>query len=139
MWGESQRPRWAGGIWIVISGRNPYPLYRKGSEIVSDGYNGYTNYETWVTSLWMDNEPVTNEFLFLLANREPAHESEIAELVEKADYLEEYVKEMILCDPPTIFGQRNGLGIDLLTHAIEGINWREIIESHVEIIEKYVV
>ena len=101
---------------------------------MSDNYNGYTNYETWVTSLWMDNEPQTNEFLFLLANREPAHESEIAELVEKAYCLEQFVTEMILTDPPTIFGQTMaGLGTDLLTHAIDRINWQEIIESHVEI------
>jgi hypothetical protein len=134
MWGESQRPRWARWIWIVISRRNPYPLYRKGSEIVSDGYNGYTNYETWVTALWMDNEPVTNEFLFLLANREPAYESEIAELVDKADDLEGYVRDMLFDDNPY-----NGLRADLLTHAVGEVNWREIIESHVEIIEKYVV
>ena len=99
---------------------------------MSDGYNGYTNYETWVTSLWMDNEPNTNEYLYELANRESAHESEIAELVDKADALEEYVKEMVLSNPPTIFGHTNGLGTDLLTHAIGGINWREIIESHRE-------
>ena len=101
---------------------------------MSDGYNGYTNYETWVTSLWMDNEPVTNEFLFLLANREPAYESEIAELVDKADDLEGYVRDMIFDDNPY-----NGLRADLLTHAVGEVNWREIIESHVEIIEKYVV
>ena len=107
---------------------------------MSDGYNGYTNYETWVTSLWMDNEPSTNGFLYELANREPVHESEIAELVEKAYCLEQFVTEMVLTDPPTIFGQTMaGLGTDLLTHAIERINWQEIIESHVEIIEKYVV
>jgi hypothetical protein len=134
MWGESQRPRWAGGIWIVISRWNPYPLYRKGSEIMSDGYNGYTNYETWVTSLWMDNEPHTNEYLYELANREPVHESEIAELVDKADDLEGYVRDMILSDSHHIWHDKiNGLGTDLLTHAISAINWREIIESHVEI------
>ena len=48
-------------------------------------YNGYSNYQTWVTSLWLDNEPYTNEYLYKLANREPVHESEIAELVDKAD------------------------------------------------------
>jgi len=100
---------------------------------MSDGYNGYTNYETWVTSLWMDNEPNTNEYLYELANREPVNESKTLELVDKAEDLEEYVKEMVLSNPPTIFGQTMaGLGTDLLTHAIDGINWREIIESHKE-------
>ena len=108
---------------------------------MSDGYNGYTNYETWVTSLWMDNEPVTNEFLFLLANREPAYRSSALELVDKAEDLEDYVRDILLGDSSTDLKleHRHGLGTDLLTHAMEEVNWREIIESHVEIIEKYVV
>ena len=93
---------------------------------MSDGYNGYTNYPTWATALWMDNEPASNEFLFELANREPVHDAERVELLEKADYLEEYVKEMLLDDEP------NGLGYDLLNHAIDVVNWREIVEVHTE-------
>ena len=93
---------------------------------MSEGYNGYTNYPTWATALWMDNEPASNEFLFELANREPVHDAERVELLAKADHLEEYVKEMLLDDEP------NGLGYDLLTHAIDVVNWREIIEVHTE-------
>lgn len=93
---------------------------------VSDGYNGYENYQTWVTALWMDNEPASNDFLYDLANRESVYETERVELLEKADHLEEYVKEMLLDDEP------NGLGYDLLTHAIDVVNWREIVEIHTE-------
>ena len=95
---------------------------------MSDGYNGYTNYETWVTSLWMDNEPHTNEYLYELANREAVHEYEITELMDKADDLEGDVRDMIFDDNPY-----NGLRADLLTHAVGEVNWREIIESHMEI------
>ena len=28
------------------------------------GYNGWTNYETWLVNLWMDNEPGGKEFAF---------------------------------------------------------------------------
>jgi hypothetical protein len=101
---------------------------------MSDGYNGYTNYETWVTALWMDNEPHTNEFLYELANNNPiprkrfhtSYDDWLDAMWNKAKILEEYVKDMILSDPP------NGLGTDLLTHAISGINWQEIIEVHTE-------
>jgi len=96
--------------------------------------NGYTNYETWVTALWMDNEPHTNEFLYELANNNPiprrrfhtSYDDWLDAMWNKAKILEEYVKDMILSDPP------NGLGTDLLTHAISGINWQEIIEVHTE-------
>lgn len=94
---------------------------------MSDGYNGYANYPTWATALWMDNEPASNEYLYDLANREPVHEAERVELLDKADQLEEYVKEMLLDDEP------NGLGYDLLRHAIDVINWREIVNSHIEV------
>jgi len=94
---------------------------------VSDGYNGYENYQTWVTALWMDNEPASNDFLYDLANRESVYETERVELLEKADHLEEYVKEMLLDDEP------NGLGYDLLHHAIGVVDWIAIIETHEEI------
>ena len=94
---------------------------------MSDGYNGYTNYPTWATALWMDNEPASNEFLFELANREPVHDAERVELLDKADHLEEYVREMLLDDEP------NGLGYDLLHYSVGMIDWREIINTHIEV------
>jgi len=102
---------------------------------MSDGYNGYTNYETWVTSLWMDNEPHTNEYLHELANRKPAYRSSALELVDKAEDLEDYVRDILLGDSSTDLKleHRHGLGTDLLTHAVGEVNWREIIESHMEI------
>jgi len=93
---------------------------------MSDGYNGYENYQTWATALWMDNEPVSNDFLYDLANRESVYETERVELLDKADQLEEYVKEMLLDD------QSNGLGYDLLHHAIGVVDWIGIIETHKE-------
>jgi len=93
---------------------------------MSSGYNGYTNYQTWATALWMDNEPASNEYLYDLANRELVHETERVELLDKADQLEEYVKEMLLDD------QSNGLRYDLLHHAIGVIDWQEIINTHID-------
>ena len=97
---------------------------------MSDGYNGYANYPTWATALWMDNEPASNEYLYDLANREPVHEAERVELLDKADQLEEYVKEVLL-DNQLILDV--GLGTDLVGHAIGVIDWREIVNSHIEV------
>ena len=93
---------------------------------MSDVYNGYANYPTWATALWMDNEPASNEYLYDLANREPVHEAERVELLDKADQLKEYVVAMLLDDQPT------GLRHDLLCHAMDVIDWREIVNSHIE-------
>ena len=30
---------------------------------MSERYNGWTNYETWLVNLWMDNEQGSQEFL----------------------------------------------------------------------------
>ena len=95
---------------------------------MSDGYNGYENYPTWVIALWMDNEPISNDFLYGLVNREPVHETERVELLDKADQLEEYVKEMLLIE---LFS--NGLGYDLLNYTLGVVDWIGIIEAHEEI------
>jgi len=94
---------------------------------MSDGYSGYTNYPTWATALWMDNEPASNEYLYDLANREPVHDVERVELLGKTAQLAEYVKVMLLDDQP------HGLRYDLLRHAIGEVNWREIINTHMEV------
>ena len=93
---------------------------------MNDGYNGYTNYQTWATALWMDNEPTSSKYLYKLANREPVYATARTELLNKADQLEQYVKDMLLDDQP------NGLGFDLLHHALGVIHWQEIIGTHTE-------
>tara|TARA_Y100000296_G_C4975552_1_gene158036 strand:- start:2 stop:304 length:303 start_codon:yes stop_codon:yes gene_type:complete len=95
---------------------------------MSEGYNGYTNYPTWATALWMDNEPASNEYLYELANREvDDYYGDNRILREKADILAEYVKEMLLeHDPPS------GLKYDLLRYTLDVVDWQEIIEVHTE-------
>jgi hypothetical protein len=88
-----------------------------------DEYNGYTNYQTWATALWMDNEPASNEYLYELAN----NITPPVPLIEKADTLKEYVTDMLAADDCP-----SGLGHDLLTHSLGVINWREIVGSHME-------
>lgn len=85
-------------------------------------YNGYSNYPTWVTSLWLENEIPSNEYLYKLANSDE-------DVIEKVDELSNYVENYFIdgfCSP-------HGLGCDLLGYALERINWREIIEVHEEL------
>lgn len=89
-------------------------------------YNGYTNYQTWAVSLWLDNEQYTNEYLNELANNETDYEYEF----QKGYALQSFVEEMSYDH----LGGRSGFGMfnDLLTHALANVNWDEIIETHKE-------
>ena len=80
-------------------------------------YNGYTNYETWVTILWIDNDQKLNEELIELCA-----EAKLAE--DPKSYLADSLKELI----EEIYSSTEMVGLfkDLLTSAMENINWIEI-------------
>lgn len=84
-------------------------------------YNGWANYETWVTALWMENEQ--NDYQ---ATRELASEYKSQEVYLLADALKEYVNEnMINTD-------RAGLAADLVNAALSEVDWMEIAQNLVD-------
>lgn len=84
-------------------------------------YNGYSNYETWCVNLWIDNEEITQEHYIERAKalREDAHAERYL-----ADEIENEVKDNM---PAT-----QGMYGDLLTSAIDKVNWREIAANILE-------
>ena len=75
-------------------------------------YNGWTNYETWLVSLWLNNEPGSQ------------HDLEQILKSEKLDYtagklIREYIEENY--QVPT-----TGLIADLVNAALDSVNWQEI-------------
>jgi hypothetical protein len=101
---------------------------------VSNGYNGWKNYETWVVALWIDNEPATYE-----RRREMAQDAwDRAEAtkhwtrIESARYglaadLQEWVVDEIVGDP---LGP--SLASDLLGAALSEVDWDEIATAWVD-------
>ena len=86
-------------------------------------YNGYTNYETWVTSLWIDTDQKLNEGLIAICA--------VAKLAEDpksflADSLKELIEESYLST------EMDGVLKDLLKSAIENINWIEIANMYLD-------
>jgi hypothetical protein len=88
-------------------------------------YNGWTNYETWVVNLWLDNEEGSQRFCNEMA-MEALDDSEGD--VDRAspamartlrDHLEEGMPELA------------GLWQDLLRSAFDSVNWDEIARSWV--------
>lgn len=83
-------------------------------------YNGWTNYETWVTALWIGNEEFTENQAVELAmdNRDP---------YDLAEKLEEFVMGDVVTE-----GESMRLAADLLMHAKLGIDWREIASAYLD-------
>lgn len=83
--------------------------------MADEGYNGYTNYETWCVMLWIDNNQGMREEARMVAE---AHGRDGLE--ELVDY---WLEEAL--DQPTMVG-------DLLRHALGRVNWREITDNLLE-------
>ena len=81
-------------------------------------YNGWTNYETWVTKLWLDNDEGSYRYW--------ADQARHADIATLAKQLESEHDEAIPENMTT------GLFADLLTSALQEVNWEEIAESLIE-------
>jgi hypothetical protein len=100
-------------------------------------YNGWTNYETWLVNLWMDNERGSQEYFREQAREiydghEPIPDTRLtrAEVTRFrfADWLEEYHEE----HGPAL----RGVYGDLLGAALSSVNWDEIARHYIEAIEE---
>jgi len=101
--------------------------------------NGWTNYETWLVNLWMDNEQGSQEFFREKAREiydgdEPIPDARLtrAEVTRFrfADWLKEYHEEN-RPEMPTC-----GVYHDLLSGALSEVNWDEIARHYIEAIEE---
>jgi hypothetical protein len=98
-------------------------------------YNGWTNYETWLVNLWMDNEQGSQEF-FREQAREIYDEAEAKPYLTRdwvaihrfADYLKEHHEEN-RPEMPTC-----GVYYDLLSGALSEVNWDEIARHYIDAI-----
>lgn len=82
-------------------------------------YNGWTNYETWAARLWLDND----EGSYRYWGSEARQAKDIASLARQ---LEQEHEDAIPENMTT------GLFADLLTSALQEVNWEEIAESLID-------
>lgn len=100
-------------------------------------YNGWTNYETWLVKLWIDNDQGAQEYwqerATEIAEDEISNEhDDVAEAQSQAAYrlardLEAYHDEF---RPETV-----GVYADLLTSALGMVDWDEIARSMLDDLE----
>jgi len=81
-------------------------------------YNGWSNRETWLASLWLNNDEVSYD---LLQQAQSAGDSNFA----RADWLESSLRDQL----ENIAGDAS-LWCDLLNTAFHNVNWVEVIENN---------
>lgn len=98
---------------------------------MSEGYNGWANYETWLASLWMDNEPGSQEYFRETAKAiyeevipNPGFTREETARFRFADWLKEHHEEN-RPELPGVYG-------DLLGAALASVNWDEIARHYID-------
>lgn len=87
-------------------------------------YNGYTNYETWAVSLWIDNDPGLYNDVQELARENVDSEYDLANTIK--DFIEEFNP---LAENADMFS-------DLMQSALQNVNWQEIAENWIEAIKE---
>ncbi|HVC35830.1 MAG TPA: hypothetical protein VNE40_00060 [Candidatus Dormibacteraeota bacterium] len=81
-------------------------------------YNGWSNRETWLASLWLTNDPVSYAVLT------EAMELEASDFV-RAEWLEVHLK-----DEMYDLSLEASLWNDLLSTSLARVNWLEVIENN---------
>ena len=87
-------------------------------------YNGWNNYETWNTKLWLDNDEGTYNYIIETATTDFIDK----EPYEFGDFIKGYVEELQDQEKQADFG----LFTDLLNSALQEVDWTEIAESYLE-------
>ena len=97
-------------------------------------YNGWTNYETWVTALWLDNDQATQDYWREVA-RECRGEAPEASQVNGGSWTVEQAARYTLADrlkeevtEGTPVTAEASVYADLLGAALQEVNWHEIAE-----------
>lgn len=89
-------------------------------------YNGWANYPTWNTALWIDNEPAMYEEVQSMA-RQAQRRGTIDFLTPRgrlAETIKDYMEGLL---PDTA-----GFVADLLGYAMGEVDWYEIAEHYIE-------
>ena len=89
--------------------------------MTQETYQGWTNYETWLIKLWIDNEQSSQNY-WLEAAKTADNPTELADQLK-----DEYEGAM---------PELNGVWYDLLATSIGEVDWYEIAESLIDEVEE---
>jgi hypothetical protein len=105
-------------------------------------YNGWTNYETWVVNLWMDNEEGTHDYWLEVAedvyHNEAEEQKHFSKMEDAVCILADRLKddhEDRKCNILENAELTSSVWADLLGATLSEVNWNEIAEHLLENIE----
>jgi len=90
-------------------------------------YQGWRNYETWVTNLWLTNDEVSHNYLYDLAKETP--DKFALSQILREDTEERFYDLQDNNEVPGMFQ-------DLLMKAIGRVDWLEIAEHAIVMVEE---
>ncbi len=93
-----------------------------------EGYNGWSNYETWVVNLWMDNDQCDHDYWLEIAKECDARCNSIDAGIDLAEQLEQSYKDHMQ-DVLVAAKQEASVWADLLGAALNEVDWREIADA----------
>ena len=85
-------------------------------------YNGWTNYETWLVNIWVDND---KKLYFIMKEILNSYDWE-----NKTYELSKVLQELYEKQAENI-GLKVGLMSDLLNGALSAVNWYELAEHYI--------
>ena len=88
-------------------------------------YQGYTNYETWAFSLWIDNDQGDYNYAQELTESALKEDSEKARFILEDSFKDWWTENNPLSDESSVFS-------DILITALSRVNWLEIADNWIE-------
>jgi len=90
---------------------------------MSEKYNGYNNYETWLVALWIDNDQCYAENVEEMAARTLDDANTLSGLIK------DYVEEM-----PDVSNaiENGGMVSDLVNSTLSDVDWYELAEMYIQ-------
>ena len=82
---------------------------------MTEQYNGWNNYETWLVALWLNNDQESYGLLQEICSLQIS-------AYRKGERIEELVRELYI-------GDEVGMMADLVNAAIGRVDWAEIVED----------
>ena len=98
---------------------------RPGKPMMAQGYNGWSNYETWLANLWYD------QVFYDLIIEEYGPEVTYDQEYDVAQSIQYYLDDMVLEE----ISSQAGFALDLVNAGLREINYREIANSVIDSIQ----